>query len=122
MPLQVATVNHRDGFFLVGRKAGNDFQWKDLEGAELVTSNFSLQPLASLGMCLSEMPEVDADKIRIADNYENMAAAARPFATVRAISFICRNRLPASWWRKAPGIWPHRWENHWAPWPSAPWP
>ena len=78
-PWQVATVNHRDGFFLVGRRSEGDFQWRDLEGAELVTSNFSLQPLASLRMCLSEMPDVDAGKIRIADGYENMAAAAQAF-------------------------------------------
>ena len=79
LPWQVATVNHRDGFFLVGRTQEKDFQWKDLEGAELVTSNFSLQPLASLRMCLSGMADVDADKIRIADGYENMAAAAQAF-------------------------------------------
>lgn len=79
LPWQVATVNHRDGFFLVGRESEGDFRWKDIEGAELVTSNFSLQPLASLRMCLSEMPGVDADKIRITDDYENMAAAAQAF-------------------------------------------
>ncbi|MBI9083243.1 MAG: ABC transporter substrate-binding protein [Desulfobacterales bacterium] len=79
LPVQVATVNHRDGFFLVGRKAGDDFRWKDLEGAGLVTSNFSLQPLASLRLCLSEIPGVDADKIRLLNDYANMALAAQAF-------------------------------------------
>ena len=79
LPVQVAAVNQRDGFFLIGRQAEADFRWKDLEGAELVTSNFSLQPIASLRMCLSEMHDVDADKIRLVDNYENMASAAKAF-------------------------------------------
>lgn len=79
MPVQVAAVNQRDGFFLVRRKAEEDFTWKDLEGAQLVTSNFSLQPLASLRMCLSEIPDVDTHKIRLLDDYDNMASAAQAF-------------------------------------------
>lgn len=78
-PWQVAAVNRRDGFFLVRRRAEEDFRWKDLEGAELVTSNFSLQPLASLRMCLSQIAGVDTDSIRLRDDYENMAAAAQAF-------------------------------------------
>lgn len=79
LPVQVAAVNQRDGFFLVGRKAEPDFKWKDLEGAELVTSSFSLQPLASLRMCLSEVPDVDPDKIQLLNDYDNMVSAAQAF-------------------------------------------
>ncbi|MFC1798205.1 ABC transporter substrate-binding protein [Thermodesulfobacteriota bacterium] len=79
LPVQVAAVNQRDGFFLVGRKSDADFKWKDLEGAELVTSNFSLQPLASLRLCLSEVPNVDSDKIRLLNDYDNMVLAAQAF-------------------------------------------
>ena len=79
MPVQVAAVNQRDGFFLVRRKAEEEFKWKDLEGAELVTSNFSLQPLASLRMCLSKISDVDMAEIRLLNNYENMASAAQAF-------------------------------------------
>ena len=79
LPVQVAPVNRRDGFFLVGRKAKEGFEWKDLEGADLVTSNFSLQPMASLRMCLSEVPGVNPDKIRLLNDYANMAEAAQAF-------------------------------------------
>ncbi len=79
MPVQVAAVNQRDGFFLIRRNAEKDFKWKDLEGAELVTSNFSLQPLASLRMCLSKVSDVDMAEIRLLDDYADMASAAEAF-------------------------------------------
>lgn len=79
MPLQVAAMNHCDGFYLISRVDSTDFKWRDLESAALVTSNFSLQPLASLRFCLSEMGKVDLKKIKILDDYSSMAAAAQAF-------------------------------------------
>ena len=79
MPRQVAAVNRRDGFFLVGRGKEPAFEWKHLVGAELVTASFSLQPLASLRMRLSEIAGVDSGKIRLLDDYNDMASAAQAF-------------------------------------------
>jgi NitT/TauT family transport system substrate-binding protein len=79
LPLQVAAMNHRDGFFIISRNADRDFKWKDLEGAELVTSNFSLQPLASLRLCLSQDTSVQMDKIKLLSDHATMASAAQAF-------------------------------------------
>jgi NitT/TauT family transport system substrate-binding protein len=47
-PLNFALINQRDGFFLVGHdSAGNNFDWKNLEGKTLIADHGS-QPLAML--------------------------------------------------------------------------
>jgi NitT/TauT family transport system substrate-binding protein len=79
LPLQVAALTHRDGFFIVGRDSAPQFKWKDLEGAELITSNFSLQPLASLRMCLFQNISAPMDNIKILSDFATMNSAAQAF-------------------------------------------
>jgi NitT/TauT family transport system substrate-binding protein len=79
LPPQVAALTHCDGFFIVGREPAPQFQWNDLQDAELITSNFSLQPLASLRMCLSLNNIVKTDKIKILSDFTTMNSAAQAF-------------------------------------------
>ncbi len=79
LPMQVAAMNHRDGFFLIRRKGEGGFRWGDLKGARVVTSNFSLQPLASLRLCLSQVGDVKMDEIVFLNDYPTLDAAARAF-------------------------------------------
>jgi len=51
IPRHFAQINQRDGFFIAGRQQGANFQWKDLEGAELIADH-SQQPLAMLKYAL----------------------------------------------------------------------
>ncbi len=48
VPPHFIEINSRDGFFLVGRKPGGEFGWKDLEGASLIPVGFSPMPVATL--------------------------------------------------------------------------
>ncbi len=79
MPLQVAALNHRDGFFLVGRPGKEKFKWSDLNGAELISSNFSIQPLASLRMRLLHEAEASFDEVRLSTDYVSMQDAYQAF-------------------------------------------
>ena len=79
LPMQVAAMNHRDGFFLIRRNGKGNFEWRDLKGATVVTSNFSLQPLASLRMCLSQVGGVRMDEINFLNDYATLGAAAQAF-------------------------------------------
>ena len=80
MPVQVAAVNQRDGFFLIRRNAEKDFKWKDLEGAELV--NIQFQPPAA---CFPAHVPVKGCRmliwlrLRLLDDYADMASAAEAF-------------------------------------------
>src|SRR3984957_12613301 len=47
LPVHFAQINQRDGFFIVGRQADPDFQWKTLEGKTLLADH-GLQPLVML--------------------------------------------------------------------------
>ena len=79
LPVQVAAMNHRDGFFLIRRHGQGEFQWSDLKGATVVTSKFSLQPLASLRLCLSKVGGVTMDEINFLNDYATLDAAAQAF-------------------------------------------
>jgi NitT/TauT family transport system substrate-binding protein len=63
-PLHFAQINRRDGFFIVARPDNENFQWKDLEGAELLPASFAAQPWLSLQYCLRKQG-VDPSKIRL---------------------------------------------------------
>ena len=62
VPQHIIEINSRDGFFLVGRKPQDQFQWSDLKGATLIPIGSIPMPVASLkfalrrkGIELSEM-------------------------------------------------------------------
>jgi len=78
LPLQVAGINNRDGFYIVGRKPTKHFQWKDLEGMTLIPSAFAAQPLASLRLCLSEQG-VNVGKIKLLEGLSSMEEAEEAF-------------------------------------------
>jgi NitT/TauT family transport system substrate-binding protein len=61
--LHFAQINRRDGFFIIQRPERERFQWKDLEGAELLPAAFSVQPWLTLQYCLKKQG-VDPNKIR----------------------------------------------------------
>lgn len=64
VPLHFAQINRRDGFFIVQRPKRKSFQWKDLEGAELLPAAFAPQPWLSLQYALRKQG-VDVSKIRL---------------------------------------------------------
>jgi NitT/TauT family transport system substrate-binding protein len=47
LPVHFAQINQRDGFFIAGRHADPEFQWKTLEGKTLLADH-GLQPLVML--------------------------------------------------------------------------
>jgi NitT/TauT family transport system substrate-binding protein len=47
LPVHFAQINQRDGFFIAGRQADPEFQWKTLEGKTLLADH-GLQPLVML--------------------------------------------------------------------------
>jgi NitT/TauT family transport system substrate-binding protein len=64
-PVHFAQINRRDGFFLAGRHADPDFQWKKLEGATLLADH-GLQPLVMLKYA-AHYNGVDWAKIQVVD-------------------------------------------------------
>lgn len=63
--LHFAQVNERDGFFLAGREPMPDFDWKTLEGAEVVVDHGG-QPLAMFKYACKRTG-VDFEKIKAID-------------------------------------------------------
>jgi NitT/TauT family transport system substrate-binding protein len=76
-PLHFAQINRRDGFFLVARPDNENFQWKDLEGAELLPASFAAQPWLSLQYCLRKQG-VDPGKISLT-RYASLREAEQAF-------------------------------------------
>ena len=76
-PVHFAQINRRDGFFLAGRQADPNFQWKKLEGATLLADH-GLQPLVMLKYAV-HFNGVDWARIRVVDagTPEQMEAAFR---------------------------------------------
>lgn len=58
-----AQVNEMDGFFVTGREADDDFAWKKLEGAEVVTFGGG-QPLAMFKYACHKAG-IDFDKVKL---------------------------------------------------------
>lgn len=65
LPVHVAQINQRDGFFLVGRAAEAPFHWKNLEGRALLADH-GLQPMVMLRDA-AQYSGVDWSRVRIID-------------------------------------------------------
>jgi len=65
IPVHFAQINQRDGFFITARPGGSAFNWKQLEGAELVADH-AQQPFAMLKYAL-HLKGVDVSHIRMID-------------------------------------------------------
>jgi NitT/TauT family transport system substrate-binding protein len=76
-PVHFAQINRRDGFFLAGRRADPEFQWKKLEGSTLLADH-GLQPLVMLKYAV-HYNGVEWSSIRVVDagSPEEMEAAFR---------------------------------------------
>jgi NitT/TauT family transport system substrate-binding protein len=74
LPVHFAQINRRDGFFLVGRKADDAFDFRKLEGRTLLADH-ALQPLVMLKYAIRHNG-VDWNRIRVVDagTPEQMAA------------------------------------------------
>ncbi len=68
VPLHIIEINSRDGFFLVGRKPQDQFQWIDLKGATLIPVGFSPMPVASLKYALRRK-EVELSEMRLIEGH-----------------------------------------------------
>ena len=60
-----AQINERDGFFIAGREAETDFQWKNLLGKEVLVDHL-FQPIAMFRYALHKQG-VDENQVKIID-------------------------------------------------------
>lgn len=60
-----AQINQKDGFYLSARKPMEQFQWSDLEGADVLVDHL-FQPLATFRYVLNKY-QIDIDKVNIID-------------------------------------------------------
>lgn len=65
LPVHIAQINQRDGFFLVGREQKAPFEWKQLEGKTLIADRGG-QPLVMLRYALY-YNHADWAKVRVPD-------------------------------------------------------
>lgn len=65
VPMHFAQINQKDGFFIVGRRQQQPFEWKSLEGAQLLADH-AQQPLAMLRYALHRVG-VDWSRIELTD-------------------------------------------------------
>jgi NitT/TauT family transport system substrate-binding protein len=72
-----AQINRLDGFFIAGRQAESDFNWKALEGREILVDHL-FQPLAMFRYALHKLG-VDESRVKIVDagSVEEMDRAFR---------------------------------------------
>ncbi|MFK7965747.1 MAG: ABC transporter substrate-binding protein [Burkholderiaceae bacterium] len=77
-PVHIASINARDGFLLVSRKAEPDFKWQDLTGKTIVPANFATQPEACLRFALNKQG-VDINSVKLITGLNGMAEAAKVF-------------------------------------------
>jgi len=77
LPVHFAQINQRDGFFIVGRGPGPEFEWKDLEGKRLLADH-GKQPLVMLQYAVKHNG-ADWKKIEVLDGGapDRMEAAFR---------------------------------------------
>lgn len=64
VPLHIAEINSRDGFFLISRAPTEGWQWRDLHGARLIPIGFTPVPMTSLAAAFRRH-NVDAARIRM---------------------------------------------------------
>jgi len=74
IPVHIAEINRRDGFFLVRRGDGPSFDWKQLEGKTII-AELGGQPAHMLRYALSHN-KVDVSKVRLADGGTGAALRA----------------------------------------------
>ncbi len=77
-PVHFASINDRDGFYIVARRPIPRFNWKMLEGATLVPASFGVQPWACLQFCLMEQG-VDWKKVNLVKGLTSMDEAQQAF-------------------------------------------
>ena len=77
LPVHFALINRRDGFFLTGREADPEFNWKKLEGSTLLADH-GRQPLLMLRYA-AHVQGVDWDEVNVVDagDADKMDAAFR---------------------------------------------
>ena len=77
LPVHFAQINQRDGFFLAGRQAEPEFQWKNLEG-KMLLADHGRQPLVMLKYA-AKLNGADWTRIKAVDAGapDKMAAAFR---------------------------------------------
>lgn len=66
LPVHIAQINQRDGFFLLRRGPKAPFEWRDLEGKTLLADRGG-QPLLMLRYAL-DYHHVDRSKVKVIDN------------------------------------------------------
>jgi len=74
IPVHIAEINRRDGFFLVRRGDGPSFDWKQLEGKTII-AELGGQPAHMLRYALS-YNKVDVSKVRLVDGGTGAALRA----------------------------------------------
>jgi NitT/TauT family transport system substrate-binding protein len=75
--LHFAAINDRDGFYLTGREPMPEFDWKDLQGREVLLDHL-FQPMATLRYVMHEQgADFDAMEVVDAGNVEQMDTAFR---------------------------------------------
>jgi len=74
VPVHIAEINQRDGFFLVRRGEGPVFEWQQLEGKTII-AELGGQPAHMLRYALS-YNKVDASKVRLVDGGTGAALRA----------------------------------------------
>jgi len=62
VPLHLAKINARDGFFVLGRKPEAEFRWEDFTGATVIPVGFTPMPWASFRYAL-RTHGIDPDQI-----------------------------------------------------------
>ncbi len=64
VPLHIAEINSRDGFFLISRAPTEGWQWRDLHDSRLIPIGFTPVPMTSLAAAFRRHG-VDATRIRM---------------------------------------------------------
>jgi ABC-type nitrate/sulfonate/bicarbonate transport system substrate-binding protein len=94
IPVHIAEINRRDGFFLVRRGEGAPFDWKQLEGKTIV-AELGGQPAHMLRYAMS-YNKVDTAKVQLVDGGTGAALRAA-FLPAPQTSRISRARPPSRW-------------------------
>jgi NitT/TauT family transport system substrate-binding protein len=103
-PVHFATINDRDGFYIISRRSEPDFRWSNLEGATLVPASFAFQPEACLRFALKE-EGVDFGKIDVVRGLNGINEAQDAFRKGRGdTTCICKIPWRGDWYTRARGI------------------
>ena len=75
VPLHLAKINARDGFFVLGRKPEAEFRWEDFTGATVIPVGFTPMPWASFRYALRNH-DIDPDQIDLIPDLSLVDAVA----------------------------------------------